>query len=286
MRQAALGHRAAADAAGATSTIPTVRIEGVCGIGGDREDKLPSARRIRSQRRARCSQAALPACDVEVLLQTSKGGRTIVAAARFDTRILKYRPHVVITDLTVCDLRGVSSSLDAYRLQAGWETLLRKLLSVPRSLSDTAGAADQGSPAIVHLESWDRFSPMGGCRNASGRIHHEVSVFYRVPARPHARRAARACGPPARTHRGGLHRATGPERSALAARVPGAQETLRSLPTAVEPTALGRSPACRWSHSCWACARTTPPPHPRATGSPAAPTVRGRTGGVRAHPEP
>ena len=121
-----------------------------------------------------------------MLLQTSKGGRTIVAAARFDTRILKYRPHVVITDLTVCDLRGVSSSLDAYRLQAGWETLLRKLLSVPPSLSDTAGAADQGSPAIVHLESWDRFSPMGGCRNASGRIHHEVSVFYRVPARPHA----------------------------------------------------------------------------------------------------
>ena len=120
-----------------------------------------------------------------MLLQTSKGGRTIVAAARFDTRILKYRPHLVITDLTVCDLRGVSSSLDAYRLQAGWETLLRKLLSVPPSLSDTAGAADQGSPAILHLESWDRFSPMGGCRNTSGRIHHEVSVFYHVPARPH-----------------------------------------------------------------------------------------------------
>ena len=148
------------------------------------------------------------------------------------------------------------------------------------------GAADQGSPAIVHLESWDRFSPMGGCRNASGRIHHEVSVFYRVPARAHARKAALACGPPARTHRASLHRATGPERSALAARVPGAQETLRSLPKAVEPTALGRSSPCRWSHSCWACARTTPPPHPRATGSPAALTVRRRTGGVRAHPEP
>ena len=161
-------------------------------------------------------QAALPACDVEVLLQTSKGGRTIVAAARFDTRILKYRPHLVITDLTVCDLRGVSSSLDTYRLQAGWETLLRKLLSVPPSLSDT-GAADQGSPAILHLESWDRFSPMGGCRNASGRIHHEVSVFYRVPVRPHGQnQTALARGsPPACT---GLP--SGPERSALAAWVP------------------------------------------------------------------
>ena len=135
-----------------------------------------------------------------------------MAAARFDTRILKYRPHLVITDLTVCDLRGVSSSLDAYRLQAGWETLLRKLLSVPPSLSDTAGAADQGSPAILHLESWDRFSPMGGCRNTSGRIHHEVSVFYHVPARPHGQniKTALACGgPPACTGR-----PSGPERGA------------------------------------------------------------------------
>jgi hypothetical protein len=140
-----------------------------------------------------------------VLLQTSKGGRTIVAAARFDTRILKYRPHLVITDLTVCDLRGVSSSLDAYRLQAGWETLLRKLLSVPPSLSDTAGAADQGSPAILHLESWDRFSPMGGCRNTSGRIHHEVSVFYRVPVRPHGPdQTAPRLQRPTRLHRAAL----------------------------------------------------------------------------------
>ena len=159
-------------------------------------------------------QVALPVCDVEVLLQTSKGGRTIVAAARFDTRILKYRPHLVITDLTVCDLRGVSSSLDAYRLQAGWtllrklqtyaskaatlcvqtatscvqagwETLLRKLLSVPAGTAGTAGTAAQGSPAILHLESWDRF-PMGGCRNVSGRTHHEVSVFYRVPVAQHS----------------------------------------------------------------------------------------------------
>jgi hypothetical protein len=60
-------------------------------------------------------------------------------------------------------------------IQAGWETLLRKLLSVPAD-----PAAGLGSPAILHLESWDRF-PMHGCRNASGRIHHEVSTFYRVP---------------------------------------------------------------------------------------------------------
>ena len=169
----------------------------MCDLVATAAPRLSGTRQARSQRRVCNLQAALPACDVEVLLQTSKGGRTIVAAARFDTRILKYRPHIVITDLTVCDLRGVSSSLDAYRLQAGWETLLRKLLSVPPSVSDTAGAemAAQGSPAILHLESWDRF-PMGGCRNTSGRIHHEVSVFYRVPARTHARNALARRAPP------------------------------------------------------------------------------------------
>lgn len=122
-------------------------------------------------------QSALPACDVEVLLQTSKGGRTVVAAARFDTRILRYRPHIVITDLTVCDLRGIASSLDEFRLQVGWESLLRKLLSVPADPS----APGEGSPAIVHIESWDRF-PMRGCRNATSRIYQGISAFYRVPA--------------------------------------------------------------------------------------------------------
>ena len=126
--------------------------------------------------RCRRLQSALPACDVEVLLQTSRaGGRS--AASRFDTRILKYRPHIVITDLTVCDLRGIASSLDEFRLQVGWESLLRKLLSVPPDPS----MPGEGSPAIVHIESWDRF-PMRGCRNTTSRIYQHISAFYRVPA--------------------------------------------------------------------------------------------------------
>ena len=62
------------------------------------------------------------------------------------------------------------------------------------------------------------------------------------------------------------------------------QETLCSLPKVADPTAFA-SP-CRWSHLCSACARTTPPLHLRATGQPAAPTVRRRTVRIRAYPNP
>ena len=181
-----------------------------------------------------------------------------------------------------------------------------RCLLVARRLPAAGGLGDAAAQASVGA-----CEPLGrGGGGGSGQPRHRaprvVGPLFshgRLPqrVRPHSPRGLRLLprprtparsrsGPRLRPtrpqHRGGLHRATGPERSALAARVPGAQETLRSLPKAVEPTALGRSPACRWSPSCWACARTTPPPRPRATGSPAAPTVRGRTGGVRAHPEP
>ena len=55
---------------------------------------------------------------------------------------------IVITDLTICDLRGISSSLDRAGVEAGWELLIRKAY----------GHYDpNASTALMHVEAWDRF---------------------------------------------------------------------------------------------------------------------------------
>ena len=87
------------------------------------------------------------------MLQTARGGRSLTTAVRFDSRVLKYTPDIILTDFTICDLRGVFSSLDRHRLQAGWETLVRKALSMdgaPARLSpDASSGLAPSRPRVV-----------------------------------------------------------------------------------------------------------------------------------------
>ena len=118
-------------------------------------------------------QHGLPGCRVRMFRTTSRGGRTVTTAQRYETRVKRAArsPHIIITDLTVCDLRGVTSSLDEVRIKAGWETLIRRVLT-----EDT-------SPALVQMESWAAFSPMGPCRTNSSAhaLHLPLSQHYGVP---------------------------------------------------------------------------------------------------------
>ena len=104
---------------------------------------------------------------------TSRGGRTVTTAQRYESRVKRAarNPHIIITDLTVCDLRGVTSSLDEVRIKAGWETLIRRVL------------AEETSPALVHMESWAAFSPMGPCRTnrSAHALHLPLAQHYGVP---------------------------------------------------------------------------------------------------------
>ena len=113
----------------------------------------------------------LPGCQVKMSRVTSRGGRTVTTAQRYETRVRRANAHVIITDLTICDLRGVTSSLDEVRVTAGWESLLRRVL------------AERSAPALVHVESWAAFSPMGPCRtNATAhRLHLPLARRYGVP---------------------------------------------------------------------------------------------------------
>ena len=116
----------------------------------------------------------LPGCNVKMFRTTSRGGRTVTTAQRYETRVKRAakNPHVIITDLTVCDLRGVTSSLDEVRVRAGWETLIRRVLSEPTA------------PALVQMESWSGFSPMGPCRTnatAAHPLHLPLATHYGVP---------------------------------------------------------------------------------------------------------
>ena len=115
-------------------------------------------------------QQALPGCTVVALRSTSRGGRSVTTAQRYDTRVRRFQPHVILTDLTVCDLRGITSSLDEVRVQAGMETLIRRAL------------ADASFPALIHVESWSELNPMGKCKNVSAhRVHLPVAAHYNVP---------------------------------------------------------------------------------------------------------
>ena len=119
-------------------------------------------------------QRALPRCRVMVAVSTSRGGRTVTTASRYATRVARVgggAPAIVITDLTICDLRGISSSLDRAGVEAGWELLIRKAY----------GHYDpNASTALMHVEAWDRF-PMRGCANRSGETHFRLARHYRVP---------------------------------------------------------------------------------------------------------
>ena len=116
-------------------------------------------------------QSGLPGCRVTMLRSTSRGGRTVTTAQRFDTRVKRSGAHIVITDLTVCDLRGVTSSLDEVRVQAGMEVLVRRTLS------------DDAPTALLHMESWSELNPMGACKGrAAHRLHLPVAQHYGVPA--------------------------------------------------------------------------------------------------------
>ena len=115
-------------------------------------------------------QRGLPGCRVATTRSTSRGGRTVTTAQRYDTRVKRYAPHIVITDLTVCDLRGVTSSLDGVRVQAGMETLIRRIL------------AEATLPALLHMESWAELNPMGNCKDGSAhRLHLPIAKRYGVP---------------------------------------------------------------------------------------------------------
>ena len=116
-------------------------------------------------------QRGLPSCRIKMFRTTSRGGRTVTTAQRYETRVRRFAAHIIITDLTVCDIRGVASSLDENRVRAGWETLLRRVLSEPTS------------PALLHIESWAAFSPMGSCRTAKSahRLHLPLAEHYAIP---------------------------------------------------------------------------------------------------------
>jgi hypothetical protein len=115
-------------------------------------------------------QSGLPGCRIKMSRTTSRGGRTVTTAQRYETRVRRSAAHVIVTDLTVCDLRGIASSLDELRVRAGWETLLRRVLS------------EEQVPALVHIESWAAFSPMGPCRNRSAHtLHLPLAERYGVP---------------------------------------------------------------------------------------------------------
>lgn len=116
-------------------------------------------------------QRGLPGCRIKMFRTTSRGGRTVTTAQRYETRVRRSAAHIIITDLTVCDLRGVTSSLDESRVRAGWETLIRRVLSEERS------------PALVHIESWAAFSPMGACRTdkSAHRLHLPLAERYGIP---------------------------------------------------------------------------------------------------------
>ena len=119
-------------------------------------------------------QRGLPGCNVKMFRTTSRGGRTVTTAQRYETRVRRAakNPHVIITDLTVCDLRGITSSLDEVRVQAGWETLIRTVL------------AEESAPALVQMESWSSFSPMGPCltnKTEAHKLHLPLAVHYGVP---------------------------------------------------------------------------------------------------------
>ena len=116
----------------------------------------------------------LPGCDVKVFRSTSRGGRTVTTAQRYETRVRRAAksPHLIITDLTVCDLRGITSSLDEMRVRAGWETLIRKVLT------------EEAAPALLQMESWSSFSPMGPCltnKTEAHKLHLPLAVHYGVP---------------------------------------------------------------------------------------------------------
>ena len=115
-------------------------------------------------------QAGLPGCKVVVLRSTSRGGRTLTTAQRYDTRVRKFAPHIIVTDLTVCDLRGITSSIDGVRVQAGMEVLIRRALS------------EVNAPALVHVESWAELNPMGTCKSRSAhKLHLPIAEHYGVP---------------------------------------------------------------------------------------------------------
>ena len=95
----------------------------------------------------------------------------MTTAQRYDTRVRRFAPHVILTDLTICDLRGIASSLDEVRVQAGMETLVRRALF------------DVNAPAIIHVESWSELNPMGKCKNQSAhRLHLPVAAHYGIPS--------------------------------------------------------------------------------------------------------
>jgi hypothetical protein len=119
----------------------------------------------------RSLQRGLPGCQIKMFRTTSRGGRTVTTAQRYETRVRRANAHIIITDLTVCDLRGVTSSLDEERVRAGWETLIRRTMS------------EESAPALVHVESWAAFSPMGACRanKTAHRLHLPLAQTYGVP---------------------------------------------------------------------------------------------------------
>lgn len=119
-------------------------------------------------------QRGLPGCNIKMFRTTSRGGRTVTTAQRYETRVRRAakNPHVIITDLTVCDLRGITSSLDEMRVRAGWETLIRRVLT------------EETAPALVQMESWSSFSPMGPCitnKTEAHKLHLPLAVRYGVP---------------------------------------------------------------------------------------------------------
>lgn len=113
---------------------------------------------------------ALPGCNIRMFRTTSRGGRTVTTAQRYEMRVRRAakNPHVIITDLTVCDLRGITSSLDEVRVRAGWETLIRLALS------------EETAPALVHMDSWASFLPMAPCGTNSS-LHLPLAKYYGLP---------------------------------------------------------------------------------------------------------